>query len=896
MLRIDKKEIIEKIFDCKIGLERETLRIDKKGCLAKTPHQFPKEECHIVRDFSEGQVEINTPPCDSVTEVMESLAYYDGIVRDCVSKLDEPEYIWPFSNPPYIRNEDDILIAQFNGEDSEKTIYREHLAERYGKYKMMFSGIHYNYSFSEELLSLNYQLAIEEDEINTYRDFQDYKDKFYLHLAEQCAIFGWLITSVTAASPLMDGSYMDKKALNQDLFLGLASVRCSELGYWNAFSPVFSYENITSYADSIQSYVDKGYLAAPSELYYPIRLKPRGINNLETLREKGVDHIEIRTIDLNPFSEYGIDERDASFIQLLLVYLSSLPRHKLDEMGQIQAVQNFKNASRYDLKIVKIVFPDGKVVPAADAALKIIEDMEQFYNDIEIEVKDVLTFQKEKFQVMGNRYACQVYETYKDGFVKKGLELAKSTRGENDKKGAQVSPLCKAIYNKYIRPIKRPRTPACGLEFELPIVNLDKQAVDFDVIHEVTDHFIEKFHFDVVHRDEEGYIFSTINSKNGDNLSYDCSYNTLEFSFGKEENLNIIYQRFVEYYTFVQDGLKKSHHMLTGMGINPYREYNLMKPIQNGRYRMLLHHLKSYEKYGDIIPFHHVPDFGLFSAASQVQLDVEESEVVDALNVFSKLEPLKALILANSPYEDKLCARDYFWKYSMHGVNPHNVDTYETKLHSIAELQAYIKSMSIYCLERDGKYINFAPIPLEKYFASKTIIGEYYDSEQEKYVEIEFNPSFEDLGYLRSFKFSDLTYRGTIEFRSVCEQPVSEIMASAALHAGLMEKIPELSRLLDTQQEIYEQGYTLSELRAMFVKKELPEFLNKEKTSELLKEILDLAYVGLVKRGFNEEEFIRPLYRRAKLLLSPAREMMEGITSGMTLDDYIRKYAELAAS
>lgn len=473
----------------------------------------------------------------------------------------------------------------------------------------------------------------------------------------------------------------------------------------------------------------------------------------------------------------------------------------------------------------------------------------------------------------------------------RGLFIAFMVRSKGVVHVSTRQALDAAIYEKYIRPIQRPRKLYAGTEFELPIVNLAHTAVDFNVVYALTDAFIGNFDFDVVHYDDDGHIYFAEKNSNGDSLSYDCSFNTLEFSFGIEKDLNVIYRRFTDYYTFIQDFLNARNHTLTGMGVNPYHALNKNVPVANGRYRMLLHHLQSYPKYGDAILFHHQPNFGLFCAASQVQLDAQEDTVIDTLNVFARLEPLKALLFANSPFGDLLCSRDYFWKHSLHGLNPHNVDTYETTLHSVGELIAYIRSMSIYCLERDGKYINFAPTPLERYFSNDSVTGEYYDGLE--YQNITFAPALEDLAYLRSFKFEDLTYRGTIEFRSTCEQPVSEIMGPAAFHAGLMEKVPELAALLDADASVYRQGYSPTELRELFVRRELPEFLDREAVSDLLIQVLDLAKEGLRKRGMHEERFLEPLYYRAGRLLSPARQMVDGLETGVPLEYYIKEYAKL---
>lgn len=454
--------------------------------------------------------------------------------------------------------------------------------------------------------------------------------------------------------------------------------------------------------------------------------------------------------------------------------------------------------------------------------------------------------------------------------------------------------LDEAIYNKYIKPTERKRGRYVGLEFELPIVNLDKRAVDFDVVHKLTDAFLSQFGFDEIKKDDSGDIFSVTKSENGDNLSYDCSFNTLELSFGKEENINVLDERFRNYYSFIQDFLGQYSHTLTGMGTNPYHRYNNYVPIKNGRYRMLFHHLSSYTKYGDAIKFHHNPNFGMFCAASQVQLDVEKETAAEVLNTFNRLEPLKAVVFANSLWSETpelLINRDRFWKYSLHGINPHNLDMYDTELNSVEEIIEYIKSESIYCLERDGKYINFPPTPLREYFSSDNIKGEYFENGE--YHTIKFEPRIEDLEYLRSFKFQDLTYRGTVEFRSVCEQPVSEIMAVSAFHAGLIENIHELTRLLERDKVIYGHGYTPTELRVMFSRRKLPDFVNRPKLTELLLEVLDLANDGLYKRGFNEKKFLIPLYHRARNLYSPARQILDGLEAGVPIEYYIKEFSSL---
>lgn len=424
MLHIQDADVRRLLLKGNFGLEKESLRVDENGFLAHTKHPFSDDD-HIVRDFCENQTEINTPVTHSPEEAVASLNYYYQKIQRTLRQLEPREYLWPFSNPPYIRNEDDIPVAIFEGGRASKTAYREYLSDRYGRYKMAFSGIHFNYSFDEELLQRDFALSGE-------TDYTEYKNQFYVVLAERAVAYGWLMVAVTAASPLLDGSFVEKHKYDQDHFSGMASVRCGEMGYWNYFAPIFDYTDVRAYADSIQRYVDDGLLRAPTELYYPIRLKPRGKNILSVLRDQGVDHIELRMFDLNPLVSCGVDVRDVAFAQLLLVWLASTPRQPFSIKDQVQAVQNFKNAAHYDLKTVKIVVPNGEVYSVTDAALKVLGMMREFYRDFPEDVQKVLEFETEKFLDGENRYAWQIRKAFSDGYVKKGLELAKKRQEELD--------------------------------------------------------------------------------------------------------------------------------------------------------------------------------------------------------------------------------------------------------------------------------------------------------------------------------------------------------------------------------------------------------------------------------------------------------------------------------
>jgi len=455
------------------------------------------------------------------------------------------------------------------------------------------------------------------------------------------------------------------------------------------------------------------------------------------------------------------------------------------------------------------------------------------------------------------------------------------------------------LYEKYIAPTKTKDTLFVGVEIEFPVVNLAKKPVDFEVIHDLTKRFKAEFGFYVAVLDQERHISSLVHFGNDDILSYDCSYNNLELSFGKEERIEAIAERFQKYYSFIQKTLAENGHTLTGLGINPYRDFNNLVPIPNGRYRMLFRHLESYVKYRDRIPmfFHPYPNYGMFSSASQVQLDVDYENLIDTIRAFSLLEPVKALLFSNSVLtgvdESLLCYRDMLWENSTHGVNPHNVGMFDPVPESIDELLEYIASTSIYCTEQDGKYINFEPINVVEYFSRRQVYGEYFDVKSGLYRDIVFAPKASDLKYLRSFKFEDLTFRGTIEFRSVCCQPVRDAFSVAAFHLGLIGRTGELNGIFDADHALYHRGYGATELRKLCNRRELPPFADAGAVKRLLLSVLALSESGLKERGYGEEKYLAPLFRRAELLTNPAKELLARTDAGEDVENVILDFAAL---
>ncbi|MBO5238802.1 MAG: hypothetical protein J6B50_08515 [Lachnospiraceae bacterium] len=169
----------------------------------------------------------------------------------------------------------------------------------------------------------------------------------------------------------------------------------------------------------------------------------------------------------------------------------------------------------------------------------------------------------------------------------------------------------------------------------------------------------------------------------------------------------------------------------------------------------------------------------------------------------------------------------------------------------------------------------------------ETVTGEYYTDDG--YQTIEVHPELEDIKYLRTFKFEDLTFRGTIEFRSVCCQPIKDSITVAAFHVGLKEQLHALTELLEQDYVLYHHGYTATELRKIFVQQNPPGFVKEEDLYALAKD----SFNWIKERGLGEEIMLQPLYERVKEHTNPARKLLALRGQGVELEDIILEYATI---
>ncbi|MFR7047502.1 gamma-glutamylcysteine synthetase, partial [Streptococcus pneumoniae] len=233
------------------------------------------------------------------------------------------------------------------------------------------------------------------------------------------------------------------------------------------------------------------------------------------------------------------------------------------------------------------------------------------------------------------------------------------------------------------------------------------------------------------------------------------------------------------------------------------------------------------------------------------------------INAFTQIEAAKAYLFANSEFSgadwDTKISRDIFWEESMHGIYPENVGVNARLLNDEADFFDYLNHSAIFTAERDGQTYYFYPIQAGDYLATPEIQAFALNGD-----EVIISPQEKDFETHRSYQYQDLTTRGTVEFRSVCTQPLDRTFASAAFHLGLLVNLDKLEAYLETAPFFKVFGYDYKSLRRQFSKKNLTD---EEETTiiEFSKDLLLLAEEGLVVRNKEEMTYLQPLREELSL-------------------------------
>lgn len=300
---LQKLEPTSPILQANFGIERESLRVDRQGKLAHTPHPscLGARSFHpyIQTDFCEFQMELITPVAKSTTEARRFLGAITDVAGRSISK---DELLWPLSMPPRI-NAQEIQVAQLENEFERH--YRNYLAEKYGTKLQAISGIHYNMELGKDLVEALFQ---ESDQI----DIIAFKNALYLKLAQNYLRYRWVITYLFGAAPIAEQGFFD-----QEVPEPVRSFRNSDHGYVNKEEIQVSFDNLEDYVSDIETYIANGDLIAEKEFYSAVRFRGQKANR--SFLDKGITYLEFRNFDLNPFERIGISQTTMDTVHLLLL-------------------------------------------------------------------------------------------------------------------------------------------------------------------------------------------------------------------------------------------------------------------------------------------------------------------------------------------------------------------------------------------------------------------------------------------------------------------------------------------------------------------------------------------------------------------------------------------------
>ena len=390
------------------GIEKESLRVARNGALATTPHPraFGSALTHplITTDYSEALVELITP---AEPDVSITLAHLEDLHRFAYAHLGD-EILWNDSMPGDLPSDQEIPIAWYGTSNIGmlKHVYRRGLSLRYGRTMQCIAGIHYNYSLHEDVWRA---LAAHEGESTAAA--VDYQSERYFALIRNFRRSSWLLMYLFGASPTLHREFLRGKPNSLEtfdadtLYLPYAtSLRMSDLGYTNnraqgALLP--SYDTLDGYLDVLSKAVSEPYpayeaigtqrdgewvqintnvLQIENEFYSTIRPKrvtQPGERPLHALSSRGVQYVEVRCLDIDPFEPSGISLETSRFMDAYLLYCALSDSPDLPRPASEEANANFARITTEGRKPGLMLTRDGAEVPMMDWAVSLLDGIEQ---------------------------------------------------------------------------------------------------------------------------------------------------------------------------------------------------------------------------------------------------------------------------------------------------------------------------------------------------------------------------------------------------------------------------------------------------------------------------------------------------------------------------------------
>ncbi|MBE6501406.1 MAG: glutamate--cysteine ligase [Methanobrevibacter thaueri] len=424
LTKIPSNEILAGLF----GIEWEALRVKSDGKLALSPHPEvfgdKLKNPVVTTDFSESQIEIITPTYNTIEEAFSTFSMLADIVN---FSLRDDEYLWFQSLPAILPYDSQIPIAQYSEEGQGSQKYRENLANKYGLKKQMISGVHFNFSFTEDFIQKLYELT------GFDGTYQLFKNEIYLKITRNYLRHCWLIIYLTGCSIGSHESFskecihlMDEvDAYGNHYSTRGPSLRNSSCGYKNLKRLYPRYTSIDEFVSDVNSFIERGDLSQAKELYTQIRLKPKNpAELLDSLKNDGIKYIEVRTLDINPFYNCGLVEHDMKFLQLFLIYM--LVKSESDFVcWQKEAFINEERVaeSAYDdeMRLVR----DGEEITLKEWAYDIINEMYGMCEVLGFDEFDTLKLMHDRVLNPDLTYGKRLLKLIRDeGYINAHMNLA----------------------------------------------------------------------------------------------------------------------------------------------------------------------------------------------------------------------------------------------------------------------------------------------------------------------------------------------------------------------------------------------------------------------------------------------------------------------------------------
>lgn len=430
---IKKFGLVDEVQRGNFGLEKENLRVDKKGHLALTPHPSvfgdKKKNPYITVDFSESQVEMITPSFKKVKDAY----YFLENLHDIVTENLDGEYLWPQSLPPIIPEEEKIPVAQFQ-QDKASEEYRDNLAKKYGKYLQLLSGIHYNFSFDTDFIKDFYEKG------NHGESFKEFKNNLYMKVARNYMKHSWLLVYLLGASGVVHKSYSPNciaklQTFDKDLyyFENGISFRNSICGYRNKKELYISHNSLEEYIGDIKKHIADGTIQGAREYYSSLRLKSKNAGDLlGSLEKDGIEYLEVRSIDLNPFARIGIELEDMEFIHLFLMHMLLKGECSFTKEDYLAAKENEKMLATHGLhEEFTLTGVCGGTFKVTDLVIAIFNEMITNFKELGIydeKMEKTFEFQFKKVYDVKNLYLNRLLKSVKEeGYIEFHLHAAEKS-------------------------------------------------------------------------------------------------------------------------------------------------------------------------------------------------------------------------------------------------------------------------------------------------------------------------------------------------------------------------------------------------------------------------------------------------------------------------------------